>query len=146
MKKVLYIFICFISVLFLVESVSAQSLINTLDTNFFGNLDVVKCGNVELPALVPDIIRTIVNIIKIATPIVLIIMGMLDFTMAIISSDEKKIGEGKNKFIRRLIAAGVLFFVITIVQFLVGVIAPEEANGGILDCIDCMVNDASKCN
>lgn len=115
-----------------------------INIGFFGNLDTVKCGNVDMPSQIPSITRTIVALIKIAVPIILIIMGMIDMLQATIASDEKKMSDAKGKFIKRLISAAVVFLVVAIVQFLVGIVAPEESPT-LSNCIDCMISDASKC-
>lgn len=153
MKKILYITICLISILVITDKVKAYEYLSSpsyseayiLDTGFWGNLNTIKCGSVELPSLIPSIVRTIVNLIKIATPLVLIIMGMMDMVNAVIASDEKKMNESKSKFVKRLLSGALVFFVFTIVQFLVSLVAPEEDSDSILKCVDCMVNDESKC-
>ena len=114
----------------------------SLSTNFFGNLDAVKCGNAQIPAPIPPIIRTIVNIIKIATPIVLIIMGMLDMLKAVTASDENKLKDAQNKFIKRLIPAVLVFLVISIVQFLVSIV---DDNNSAVNCISCLIGNSKSC-
>lgn len=130
-------------------SLSSYDIVYTLkNTNgFFGDLDVVKCGNVDIPAPIPPIVRTIVNLIKIAAPIVLIIMGMIDMLTAVIANDEKKIKEAQAKFPRRLLPAALIFLIVTIMQLLVGILADGRTESdSIMKCIDCMISDESKCN
>ena len=112
--------------------------------SFFGNLDVVKCGSIEVPAPIPPIIRLIVNFIKIATPLVLIIMGMIDMMQAVMSNDEKKLKDSQSKFPKRLLPGALVFLVVAIFQFLIGVIAPEDSVS-VMNCIDCMINSADSC-
>lgn len=139
MKKILITIFIITVILFGVEGVKAAE-------PFFGDLDVIKCGTAEFPEAIPTVIRAIVNIIKIATPIVLIVMGMIDMLRAVMANDDKKIAEGKDKFIKRLVLGALVFFVIMIVQFMVGVLAPEDESDSIISCINCMVNDANSCN
>ena len=50
-------------------------------------------------------------------------MGTVDFGKAVASSDDKNIKEAGNKFLKRCIAAVVVFFVITIVSLLMGMLS-----------------------
>lgn len=153
MKKILYLFIGIFALTIFMEPVRALgtngSLVQVMDNeiHFFGTQNVVKCGTTEIPDLIPSITRTIVTLIKIAVPLVLIIMGMLDILKSVIASDEKKIAEGKTKFLKRMIPAALVFFVVTILQFLVNIVSPEatENEGNIWSCVDCMISDESKC-
>ena len=114
-----------------------------ISTDFFGNLDTVKCGNAEIPAPIPPITRTIVNLIKIATPLALIIMGMIDLLKAVISNDEKKIKDNQTAFIKRLIPAIIVFLVVSIIQLLIGLVADNSSS--ITNCINCMISDSDSC-
>lgn len=166
MKKIFMIMTLMLTILFL-ESVSAKEVdlnqhkqmqLNSISTlacanssyiedEFWGCLDpndLVKCGNSNIPSQLPVITRSIVTLIKIAVPLVLIVMGMIDMLQATIASDEKKMADAKGKFIKRLIAGAVVFLVVTVVQFVVGIVAPDESPT-LLNCVDCMISDGSKC-
>lgn len=100
----------------------------------------VNCGNLDgIPAALPVFIRNIINIVKIAVPIILVIMGMLDFAKAVTSNDEKGMKEAQNKFVKRIIAGVAVFLVITIVQFVFRVINTDDTNY-MASCIDCFIN------
>lgn len=88
-----------------------------------------------------DLIRLIHNIvvlIKIAVPIVLVILGMLDFAKGVIASKEDEIKKGQQTFIKRVVSAFVVFFVVTIVQLLMSFISPKD--GGIWSCANQILN------
>lgn len=77
------------------------------------------CPKILLPAF--KLIRKIIDpIIQIGIPILLIVMGTIDFGKAVSSSDDKNIKEAGNKFLKRCIAAVAVFFVVTIVNLLMG--------------------------
>lgn len=118
---------------------------NEVNVGFWGNLDVIQCGSVDVPAPIPPLVRLIVMAIKIVTPFVLIVMGMVDMLKAVIGSKDDEIKKEQQKFIKRVIAAVLLFFVVSILQFVIGFIAPEDTDS-VLKCVDCLINDASKCN
>jgi hypothetical protein len=65
------------------------------------------------------LIHTVIVIMKIAIPVILIILGMLDFGKGVIASKEDEIKKGQQIFIKRLISAFLVFFVVTIVQTLI---------------------------
>ena len=98
----------------------------------------VPCNNVEIPDGIPKITSKVINLIKILTPIVLIIFGMIDFAMAVVASDEKKMKDSSSKFIRRTIAAVIIFFVVAIVQFGFGLLGNDDK--GVMGCVDCFIN------
>ena len=82
--------------------------------------------------LIPDnlsnIIATIVNLIKIAVPILLVIFGMLDLGKAVISQKEDEIKKGQQTFFKRLLAAALAFLVVVIAQFIIGLVAGGNDN------------------
>lgn len=78
------------------------------------------------------IIKNVVNLIKVLIPVVLIIMGMIDMLKAVISSNEKDMKDAQNRFVRRGLAAAVIFFVPVIVNFSFTAFAKAE-----LEYMDC---------
>ena len=76
-----------------------------------------------------DLIRFIHNIIviiKIAVPIILVILGMLDFAKGVTSGKEDEIKKGQGIFIKRLIAGACVFFVVTIVQLVMSFVSSDD--------------------
>ena len=95
------------------------------------NLLAGDCGALDIPEGVVGIIRTIVFVIQVVVPILLIIWGMLDFAKSVIGGDEDKIKAGQKLFIKRIIAAIIVFLVITITQLVVvtvGNVGGNDAN------------------
>ena len=81
-----------------------------------------EIGGVEIPAMITHIISYIVTGIKIGVPVLLVIFGMMDLGKAVMSSKEDEIKKAQTTFLKRLMVAAFVFFVITIVQFLVGIL------------------------
>jgi len=98
------------------------------------------CGGTNLifSGTFPYIVSTIITIIKIAVPVLLIIFGMLDLGKAVIAAKEDEIKKGQQTFIKRAVAAVIVFFVIQIVQLLVGFISNGDTN--VTQCFNCFVN------
>lgn len=99
--------------------------------------------------LIPKITVLVVNLIKIAVPIILIIMGMLDLSKAVVSNDEKEMKGAQSKLIKRVIYAVLVFLVVSIVQLLFSALAGTGATGdngnNISSCISCFVSDVDSC-
>lgn len=117
---------------------SFSGLINLLDSPISGT--TYSCGpsNFQFDGQLPAIVHTVILIIQIAIPIILIIFGMLDLGKAVMAQKEDEIKKGQQTFIKRLIAAAIVFFVIAIVKLLVNVIGSN--NEDISSCINCFVN------
>ena len=115
-----------------------MELINVLATSLGTACDQIPTGVFNLTSLVIMIIQVIV-------PILLIIWGMIDFVKAVVGGDENKIKEGQKVFVKRLIAAAVVFLMVTIVKLLVnfvGQIGAEDMADAdsIWDCVDQFIN------
>jgi len=101
---------------------------------------------VTVPNELPYLISTIINIIKIAIPVLLIIFGMLDLGKAVTAGKEDEIKKGQQVFIKRLTAAVVVFLVVAIVQLLFSLLANANAeNKGIMGCVSCLITDKASC-
>ena len=86
-----------------------------------------SCEELLGPTLTAKL-QSYLSIIRILIPIVVIVLGMLDFAKAIIASDENKMKESKDKFIRRLIIAVAIFFIPTLLNIIVNVINAAWGN------------------
>lgn len=116
-------------------------------------LEVLKCtvGGItwdDSTLLIPRITVLVVNLIKIAIPIILIIMGMIDLSKAVMSNDEKEMKGAQTKLIKRVIYAVLVFLVVSIVQLLFSALSKSGAtdSDNISSCISCFVSDVETCN
>lgn len=89
---------------------------------------------------IPNIISTIVTVIKVAVPVLLVIFGMLDLMKGIIAQKEDEIKKGQQIFIKRLIAGALVFFVFMIVQLIISFVADSGEKDNIMDCANCFIN------
>lgn len=85
-------------------------------------------------------IGTLLNIIKIAVPILLIVMGSIDFMKAVMAGKDDEIKKSQGTFVKRAIAAVIVFFVPTIVGILLSLINETKSS-----CLTCVLN-TSTCN
>ena len=109
--------------------------------------EYIKCGDNSIPAPIPPITRVVVLLLQIALPLVIIIMGSLDFLKAVIAADQDKIKKNQAQFFNRLKAGGIFFFVVVFVRLAVSLVsdANNKENAGIMECLDCLINNEEAC-
>lgn len=107
-----------------------------------------------IPSKLAFLVALAIRVIQIGVPVLLIIWGMLDLGKAVMAQKEDEIKKGTNTFIKRLVAAVIVFFVITIVRLLVGLFADNNDTNGadkksqsLWDCVDEIIKcDKSNCS
>lgn len=100
--------------------------------------DTILGASVLIDEKIPTVVNAIINAIKIAVPVLLVIFGMIDLMKGITAQKEDEIKKGQQLFIKRLIAGALVFFIFVIVQFLVSFVAGSNTN--IMDCANCFIN------
>lgn len=95
------------------------------------------------------IIGYIIIIAKWLVPLIIIVLGMIDFGKAVIASDEKAINKSASSLIRRIIAGLAVFFAPTIILAFLNLI---QITGGIEEtsrfnaCTKCILNATKYCS
>ncbi len=100
-----------------------------------------SCG--WLPEGTIKFIAKLIEIIRNLTPVILIIMGSIDFTKAVMSQDDSKIKKAQGAFIKKLIAGIAIFFVIVIIQWITKIINNADESTGASNasaCLDALLN------
>lgn len=123
-KKFNYIFI-FVLMLMVginkIYAVEKESIIN-LGSNLIQFAEDSQCVNLFGEKDNPDSIRGLVNDVltypKIIVPILIIVLGMLDFGKAVIASKADEMKKAQSTFIKRLIIGVAVFFVPTILDII----------------------------
>ncbi len=110
---------------------------------FLANFDTAgtyACGvdNFYFPGMLPYAVNFAITVIKIAIPIILIVFGMLDLGKAVVASKEDEIKKGQQMFIKRLIAAVIVFFVTFVVQIVIRFVT--NGDNAVMRCLNCFVN------
>ncbi len=114
---------------------------------FIGNINIVKASSDAIGDVCtnPDILRIIyfiliiIDIVKIIIPIGLIVMGIIDFSKAVISSDEKTQKKSSRLFMNRILCAVLVFIVPWIVKVLM-VVLGDILGSGVINFTDCIQN------
>ncbi len=90
------------------------------------------------------VIGYVVYIIRIAIPIIIVLLGTLDLGKAVIAGEDKKIKEAQKSFIMRLIYGIAIFFVFTIVKVIFGILGVNTDSGDPKICWDCATKPNNK--
>ena len=130
-KKVLLFAILLISIIYIP---------NVLAVDIQG-CDILSGAKIDVK--IANTVSTIITVIQIAVPVLLVIFGMLDLFKGITAQKEDEIKKGQNIFIKRLITAAIVFFVVAIVKLLISFVADDE---GIMTCANCFLNGANPNN
>ena len=105
-------------------------------------LQYVKCGGTfDIPEQAPRIMSFAINLLKIGTPIILILTGILTLVKAVAASKEDEIKKAQSTLIRKVIASAFVFLVIVIVQFVILKVADSSDTSGITSCLSCFLNN-----
>lgn len=150
-KKIFLIFTAILMCTSFMQNVFAAN-----ETNEVYSTKVIKCGSVRgIPAGLPKMCRNAINTIKILVPVILIVMGIIDMLKATTANDEKIMKDAQTKFIRRIVAAVLVFFVVAIVQFVINLIgraAFKQKNLNVSNtkndislCVGCFVSNSKYC-
>lgn len=115
--------------------------------NSFSGGTTVACGFEYMPDRLPGFTSGLYNIVKLLVPVILIIMGMIDFTKAMMASEEKKMKDAQKSFITRLIASVIIFLIMAVVQFVFNSIDTGSSyKNGFINCMNCLLsNDDRAC-
>ena len=117
-----------------------------------GSLDVTPvdmCSNESTSLKVFQVIGYLLIIIKIIVPLILIIMGSIDFAKAALSGDDKSTKEAAVQFSKRVLIGLIVFFIPTILDFFLSLISgASETASKYNNCTNCILNpnNKNKCN
>lgn len=98
------------------------------------------CGGQEFPYQLSVFCHTAINVVKIVVPILLIVLGIIDMVKATASQKDDEMKKAQTTFVKRLIAALLVFFVVAIVQFLFNLLSTAGFGGDFTDCLNTFVN------
>ncbi len=84
------------------------------------------------------IFKYIIIILQIAVPVLLVVLGSIDLIKGISSQKEDEIKSGQKVFIKRLISAALVFFVIAIVKLIIGIAASGNSDS-IFQCVNYFI-------
>lgn len=100
-------------------------------------------SNIQIDTKFTTITHTIILIIQIAVPVILVILGMMDLMKGLMGQKEDEIKKGQQTFVKRLVAAAIIFFVVAIVKLVFTFVA-DDKSGNMLNCANCFINGTDK--
>ncbi len=110
-------------------------------------LTYLKCGDIDdFPAIVPKLSSYAVTLLKTIAPIVLIIISVISLVKSMTAGKEDEIKKAQTTLVKRLIIAAIIFFVVTIVQFIMLKVADGSEQGNLSNCLSCFLNGTGDSN
>lgn len=87
-------------------------------------------------------------ILKIVIPLILIILGIIDFGKAVLSSDDKSIKDATITLVKRVIAGVIIFFIPTVIKVIFGYIAgfTSDMQDDFMNCVNCLTSPNNACD
>lgn len=111
---------------------------------------LIKAGGgatAGIPSAVGNLVHLFFILIQVVGPILLVLWGAMDFVKGIVGQDEDKIKAGQKKFIQRVIAAVIMFLIVTIVQLVINVVGSvtKDSNvSSVWKCASDLINGKEK--
>lgn len=104
--------------------------------------DAILGSKILIDEKIANTVHIIILVIQIVVPILLVIFGMIDLMKAVIAGKEDEIKKNQMVFVKRLIAAAIVFFVFVIVKMLISFVADDSKN--LINCANCFINGPGK--
>ncbi len=118
-KRDLLLLIIFVGIIFVTINVTADN-------------DVVECTGVFDRDFINAINKYVFTPLKWLTPTVLLILTSIDFAGVVFSGDSKGMDKAKNNFLKRSVAALIIFFSPEIIKLILSLID----NQSMTTCLD----------
>lgn len=117
-----------------------------LDITYAETVKYISCGTTkDIPYYLPSLIRTFIIIIQFVIPIIIIIIGSIDFLKVIFGNNKDDLSKAIKKFALRLIAGAAVFLLVTLVKELITITNDENNSNSLSECFSCFVVDDSYC-
>ena len=86
-------------------------------------------------------------VIKIVIPLIIIILGMVELSKAVLSSDEKAIRVSATNLFKKIIIGVIIFFIPTVINFAFYLVSDFlNVSSEYDNCFNCLTSPNSKCN
>ena len=138
MKKKIITFLLIITCIMFISPINTRALEVSNTNMIFQNTSNLitdsiyvatdECAPTSAPLGDPDcessvawLVQLLLNVIKIAGPILVILLSSIDFIVVIVKSDNDQFGKAQKKLITRLVLALLLFVLPVIVEVLLQV-------------------------
>lgn len=92
--------------------------------------DDTPLGCTDNDSSVAWLLQKILDYIKILGPTIAVVLGSIDFVKAIITSDQDNMKKTEMRFVKRIIAAVILFFIPMLVEILLNIVGLSGSSTG----------------
>ena len=139
-SKIVLLTIVIFSIFFTVNVEARELTIDNIYNQKKVMVDISDCsgesgvlGDVNDEESTAWLVQKLLNYLKILGPTIAIVLGSLDMGKAIVTSDDESMKKAQNRFIKRIIAAALLFFIPLLTQVLLGLfgITSDNATCGL---------------
>lgn len=90
-----------------------------------------------------SIVKNVVKLIQFGVPILLIVFGMLDLGKAVMAGKEDEMKKAQSTLIKRVIYAVAVFLVVTLVSFVMNIVADANTGADTESWWSCWRQDAT---
>lgn len=107
--------------------------INRVVTNFYGNSYTgrIFCGIFGVKTF--GFIKTMYNFIKIVIPVLIIVLGIVDFLKVVFSGEDKDMKASGTRFLKRIIVGIIFILLPALLEFLMSIVGFSE------DCLQQLI-------
>ena len=104
-------------------------------------LDYVGCGSAEhIPKPIPQLTTIAYTILVTGTPLVLIVFSIIALVKATAGGNADDINKAKNSVIKKFVAAGIIFVLAGLFQFILNkVTTTEDDKNTVTSCLKCFL-------
>ena len=106
-------------------------------------LDGVTCGTTTIPQQIADIIKFVYNAIRIAVPLLLVIVGMFEMGKAVTAGKEDEIKKAQGLLVKKAVAAVLVFLMMSLVKMIISVVGGTDTERS---CLDQLLNGGKPCD
>lgn len=120
--------------------------IQTNAPSWLGDGNKVSCANIgPFSKNIPRVTSLAITVMFVIGTALFVIMGTVDFFKATMSGKDETIKKNQKAFIDRLVAAILLFLIVVLAKLFISIITNAlGTNAGIVECIDCFINNKCK--
>ncbi len=95
-----------------------------------------------IPTDVARITTLIYNILKIAAPLVLIIVGMFDMARAVAAGKEDEIKKAQGLLVKKAISAALVFLLLSLITFVFNILSNNDQSAqSVIKCVNVLLNN-----
>lgn len=134
MKKIKYLLVM------LLTSITSISFVSAAECMYCSD------DALGIPALIPKFVSNGITLFQVLIPVILIIVGMVQFMKVVASGEDKVAKESVNSLVRSIVSGIVVFLLVAIVRTVFSTFLKTEGRNA-MKCVSCFMNyNSTNCN